>query len=132
MLSYKVRRYYGLIRTSSPLPLTYCTSTNRSLPYGLVLAGNKMLSTLICITVLTCRRPYPDEPNSFFQLFIHYSFKPSTSLHSLGTHIVNFVSSQLNSVTRLQRSLYATTRKLACPSLTRTSTSELPHYQSPV
>ncbi|QII10789.1 hypothetical protein KsCSTR_14100 [Candidatus Kuenenia stuttgartiensis] len=53
------------------LPLPYYTSSNRSLPYGLVLADSKIFPNLLCTTLFTCRHPYPDRFTDCFWLLLH-------------------------------------------------------------
>ena len=67
MLSRRVIAYYGLIRNSHSLSLTSRSSRlySEPLPDGMVWTENERLPNLLCLSLLTCRLPYPGGPNDW-------------------------------------------------------------------
>ena len=95
-----------------------CPSTSSGL-------GDQSFPTFLRVSVPSCRLPYPGGPHGCTRLLLHRERWPSPSLQRLGTRSPTHVDSRVGSVTRLQSSLHATARRLACPSPTRTFTPEL-------
>ncbi len=118
------RRYYDLIRNSLGLPPAYLLRPGGSLPDGSVWAGPERLPNLLRVPVLPCRRPYPGGHGDCIRPVLRHHHWPSPICERLGTH--GSPSPILRGrVTRLQRSLYATARKIACPPSARTFTTKL-------
>lgn len=112
-------------------PYGLFSSSIRSLPDGLVEAGQERFPNLLSISLFPCHLPYSEAMNECMWLFLLHSLWPSSSLQRVGLLILMPVGSHIRSVTKLQSSLYATAWKLARPSPTRTFTTELPPCESP-
>ena len=129
MLSHRVTAYYGLIRASGPLPPAYLLR-----PAGL-LRGHapeaQRVPDLLYVSVPSCRLPYPGGLNGCTRLLLGRPPWPSPSSHWLGIRISALTGSRADRVTRLLSSLYATARRIACPSPERACTPELSPPKSP-
>jgi len=101
-----------------------CPSTSSGL-------RDQSFPTFLCVSVPSCRLPYPGGHHGCSWLVLRRGHWPSPSLQRLGIRIATIVGSHVDSVTRLQSSLHATARRLACPSPTRTFTPELSPVGSP-
>ena len=125
MLSHWVNAYYDLIRNSLTLPPAYLLRPSGSLPYGSVWAKKERLPNLLHVSVLPCRRPYPGRSSDCVRLVLRHSHWPSPIREQLGTYLFPSAGSRRGGLTRLQRSLNATARKIACPTPARTFTTKL-------
>ena len=83
MLSRRIIAYYDLIRASHSLMPVYGLSS-RSLPYGLVWAGNEKVPNLSCSSVPIVPSSVPRRPGDFFRLLLHRPLWPSPSLQKVG------------------------------------------------
>jgi hypothetical protein len=94
-------------------------------PRGLPRAENERFPNLLPVSLPSCRPPYPGGPNGCLWLCftIRAGLRPfrTGSASTCATH----VGSSVGFVTRLQGSLYATARRLARPTPTRTVTLKL-------
>ena len=124
----------GLLRPHVPLsaPLLGLSSSSRGVfTRCSIECGSERFPNLLCVSVLSCRLPYPGGPDGCSWLFLHRPHWPSPNLHRLGTRISTIADSQVVSVTRLQSSLDGTAREFAGPSSARTFTFELSPPESP-
>ena len=83
MLSRRLIAYYDLIRASLPLPSVYVLSS-RSLPLGLVWAGNEKVPNLSCLSFPIVPSSVPRRLGDFFRLLLHRPLWPSPSSHKVG------------------------------------------------
>jgi len=86
MLSHRLIAYYDLIRASLPLPPVYVLSS-RSLPYGLVWAGNEKVPNLICSSFPIVPSSVPRRLGDFFRLLLHRPLWPPPSSHKVGARV---------------------------------------------
>jgi hypothetical protein len=95
------------------------------LPRGLPRAENERFPNLLLDSVPSCRPPYPGGPDGCFRLY--FTIRAGLRHFRIGSASTwpTHVGSGVGRVTRLQGSLYATARRLARPSPTRTITLEL-------
>lgn len=114
MLSLQVIAYYGLIRNSQPLPSTYGLYDG-SLSYGLVWTGIERLPNLLRASIPSVpsyvsrrtKRLLSTVTSSLILAFAISAQARHPQFHPAG--------SKVNSVTRLQGSLYATARMNRSP-----------------
>ncbi len=133
MLSRRVLAYYGLMCPSRLLSPAYFLRHEESLP-GPPTAepATERFPNLLCVSVPSCRLPYPGGPHGCSRLILHRAPWPSPSLHWLGIHSATIADSQVVCVTRLQSSLHGTARGMASPSSARSFTFELSPPESPL
>ena len=126
MLSRQVIAYYGLIRDSQSLPLTYVFASG-SLPSG----RDREVPHFTLRVLLSVPPPVPRRTGRLQVVVASptvVAFAQSArARHPLG-HASRF---SRGSVTRLQSSLYAAARRFARPTPTRTFTFELSSHESP-
>src|SRR6266487_1048282 len=124
-----------LLRPHVPLsaPLSGLFSSSRRVSSRPITTGTaaERFPNLLCVSVLSCRLPYPGGPHGCSWLILHHAHWPSPSWHRLGIHDTTIADSQVESVTRLQSSLHGTAREIASPSSARTFTFELSPPESP-
>ena len=112
-------------------PAALFTSSSGSLPYGFISAGIKSFPNLLRISFPPCHLPYPGASDGCLRLFptppaLAFAFFVEAQL----THPMH-AGSRNGSLTRLQSSLYATARWIACPSPARAFTFKLAPLESP-
>ena len=130
MLSHRIIAYYDLIRASYPLPPVYVLS-GRSLPIGLLRAGDKKVPNLSCLSFPIVPSSVPRRLGDCLRLLLHRPLWPSPSSHKVGARLSS-LGRFLRGVTRLQSSLYATANGIASPTPARASTFELSPPGSPL
>ena len=94
-------------------------------PRGLPRAENERVPNLLLVSVPSCRPPYPGGPDGC--LWLCFTIRPGLRHFRTGSASTSptHVGSSVGRVTRLQGSLNATARRLACPSPTRAFTLKL-------
>jgi hypothetical protein len=94
-------------------------------PRGLPRAENERFPNLLPVSVPSCRPPYPGGPDGC--LWLCFTIRSGLRHFRTGSASTwpTHVGSGVGRVTRLQGSLYATARRLARPSPTRTVTLKL-------
>jgi len=110
LLSHQVVAYYGLICASRP-PRHFMNYGDESLPDGLLWAGTERVPIFLCLSVLFVPSSVPRWMEWLPLVDLTTPAQPSPSLHRFGIHNATIVGSQVDSVTRLQSSLYATARR---------------------
>ena len=116
----------------SPASIGLFSSSDESLPCGLVWAAGESFPNLSNVSVPPRHLPYPGWLAGCTWSFLHRPRWPCPSLHRLGAQRSDALRvSALVCVTRLQSSLHATARWMACPSPERAFTYELPSLESP-
>lgn len=125
----------GLLRPHVPLsaPLSGLFSSSRRVSSRPKTAetATERFPNLLCVSVPSCRLPYPGGPHGCSRLILHRALWPSPSLHWLGIHSTTIADTQVVCVTRLQSSLHGTAREMASPSSARSFTFELSPPESP-
>ena len=125
-----------LLRPHVPLsaPLSGLFSSSRRVSSRPITTGTaaERFPNLLCVSVLSCRLPYPGGPHGCSRLILRHAHWPSPSWYRLGIHGTTIADSQVESVTRLQSSLHGTAREIASPSSARTFTFELSPPESPL
>jgi len=125
-----------LLRPHVPLsaPLSGLFSSSRRVSSRPITTGTAVerFPNLLCVSVLSCRLPYPGGPHGCSRLILRHAHWPSPSWYRLGIHGTTIADSQVESVTRLQSSLHGTAREVASPSSARTFTFELSPPESPL
>jgi hypothetical protein len=96
MLSHRIIAYYYLIRASRPLLPVYGLSS-RSLPYGLVWAGNEKVPNLICSSFPIVPSSVPRRLGDFFRLLLHRLLWPSPPSHRIGVRTLTLAGSSRES-----------------------------------
>lgn len=86
VLSQRVIAYYDLIRASYPLPPVYVLSS-RSLPIGLLRAGDKKVPNLSCLSFPIVPSSVPRRLDDCNRLLLHRPLWPSPSSHKVGARI---------------------------------------------
>jgi len=86
MLSHRIIAYYDLIRASYPLPPVYVLSS-RSLPVGLLRAGDKKVPNLSCLSFPIVPSSVPRRLGDCLRLLLHRPLWPSPSSHKVGARI---------------------------------------------
>ena len=86
VLSRPIFAYYDLIRASRPLLPVYALSS-RSLPYGLVWAGNEKVPNLICLSFPIVPSSVPRRLGDCLRLFLHRLRWPSPSSQKVGARL---------------------------------------------
>jgi len=94
-------------------------------PRGLPRAENERFPNLLLVSIPSCRPPYPGGPDGC--LWLCFTIRAGLRHFRTGSASTcpTHVGSGVGRVTRLQGSLYATARRLARPSPTRTITLKL-------
>jgi hypothetical protein len=83
MLSRRIIAYYYLMRASRPLPPVYGLSS-RSLPYGLVWAGNEKVPNLSCSSVPIVPSSVPRRLDDCSWLLLHRPLWPPPPSQKIG------------------------------------------------
>jgi hypothetical protein len=83
MLSRRIIAYYDLMRASRPLPPVYGLSS-RSLPYGLVWAGNEKVPNLSCLSFPIVPSSVPRRLDDCSWLLLHRPLWPSLPSQKIG------------------------------------------------
>ena len=86
VLSHRIIAYYDLIRASCPLPPVYVLSS-RSLPVGLLRAGDQKVPNLSCLSFPIVPSPVPRRLGDFVRLLIRRPLWPSPSSHKVSARI---------------------------------------------
>jgi hypothetical protein len=115
----------------SPPSTHLCIRGWRLQPMGLHRAESERFPNLLLVSVPSCRPPYPGGPNGC--LWLCFTIRSGLRRICTGSASTGprMIGSGVGGVTRLQGSLYATARRFACPSPTRTFTFELSPARSP-
>lgn len=114
MLSSRVIAYYGLICASRPHPPLYELCSGPS-PDGLLWAGSERVPIFLCLSLLFVPSSVPRWMERLLLVVLTTPANLPPSQHRVGIHFVTIDGSQVNGVTRLQSSLYATARKDCSP-----------------
>ncbi len=100
-------------------------------PPGLCLAAeDQRVPALSCVSVFPCRLPCPGGPGGLRLLYFR-PWQPSPICDGLGVRGVPLETVHVAGFSRLQSSLDAAARKLACPTPSRAFTFELSFHESP-
>jgi hypothetical protein len=86
MLSHRIIAYYDLIRASYPLPPVYVLS-GRSLPIGLLRAGDNKVPNLSCLSFPIVPSSVPRRLGDCIRLLLHRPLWPSPSSHKVGARL---------------------------------------------
>jgi hypothetical protein len=96
MLSRRIIAYYYLIRASRPLLPVYGLSS-RSLPYGLVWAGNEKVPNLICLSFPIVPSSVPRRLDDCSRLLLDRPRWPSPPSHRIGVRTLTLAGSSRES-----------------------------------
>ena len=96
MLSRRIIAYYYLIRASRSLLPVYGLSS-RSLPYGLVWAGNEKVPNLICSSLSVVPSSVPRRPDDCLWLLLGRPRWPSPSSQKVGVRTLTLAGSSRES-----------------------------------